>query len=82
MKQDKTTLGSITHFDFEAKIVVLDEQIEELRALSSAKGIAYATEIRQLQNERVASLKQVYSNLTAWQTVQVARHHQRPTFGS
>lgn len=81
MKQDKTTLGSITHFDFEAKIVVLDEQIEELRALSSAKGIAYATEIRQLQNERVASLKQIYSNLTAWQTVQVARHPQRPLFG-
>ena len=81
MKQNKTTLGSTTPFDFEAKIAVLDEQIDELRALSSAKGIAYAAEIRALQNERVAGLKQIYSNLTAWQTVQVARHPQRPLFG-
>jgi acetyl-CoA carboxylase carboxyl transferase subunit alpha len=52
--------------------------MSELRKLSSAKGIDYSSEIRKLQQQQVAELKQIYSNLTAWQTVQVARHPNRP----
>ncbi len=55
-----------------------DRQIDELRKLTSIKGIDYSTEIRQLQRQQVAELKRVYSSLTAWQTVQVARHPNRP----
>jgi len=66
------------HLDFEEKVVQLDQQIRELRRLSSVKGIDYSTEILQLQQEQVAELKQIYSNLSAWQTVQVARHPKRP----
>ncbi|MHC4157688.1 MAG: acetyl-CoA carboxylase carboxyltransferase subunit alpha [Planctomycetota bacterium] len=66
------------HLDFEEKVADLDRQINELRKLSSAKGIDYSAEIRKLQKEQVTELKRTYSNLTAWQTVQVARHPKRP----
>lgn len=66
------------HLDFEEKVAHIDSQMSELRKLSSAKGIDYSSEIRKLQQEQVAELKRIYSNLTAWQTVQVARHPNRP----
>ncbi len=75
---DKSSANNGTHLDFEEKVADLDRQMDELRRLSSIKGIDYSTEIRQLQRQQVAELKRIYSNLTAWQTVQVARHPNRP----
>jgi acetyl-CoA carboxylase carboxyl transferase subunit alpha len=72
------TIGDGDYLDFEQKVADIDRQISELRRLSSIKGIDYSAEIRQLQVEQVAELKRIYSNLTAWQTVQVARHPKRP----
>jgi len=66
------------YLDFEDTVAQLDRQMEELRRLSSAKGIDYSAEIRRLQRQQIAELKRVYSSLTAWQIVQVARHPQRP----
>ncbi len=66
---------------FEEKVADLDQQIAELKHLSSIKGIDYSPEIRALQRERVIELKQVFSSLTAWQTVLVARHPKRPLLG-
>ena len=70
--------GNGDHLDFEEKVADLDRQMSELRTLSSVKGIDYSSEIRQLQQQQVAELKRVYSKLTAWQTVQVSRHPNRP----
>lgn len=75
---DKSSSNNITQLEFEEKVADFDRQIDELRKLSSIKGIDYSTEIRQLQRQQVTELKRVYSNLTAWQTVQVARHPNRP----
>jgi acetyl-CoA carboxylase carboxyl transferase subunit alpha len=75
---DSTSLANGDHLEFEEKVADLDRQMEELRKLSSIKGIDYSAEIRQLQRQQVAELKRIYSNLTAWQTVQVARHPKRP----
>jgi len=74
--ENRITAGD--YLDFEQRVADLDRQVNELRRLSSVKGIDYSAEIRQLQREQVAELKRVYSNLTAWQTVQVARHPKRP----
>ncbi len=63
---------------FEDNIAGIDRQISELQRLSSIKGIDYTTEVRRLEREKVAELKKSYSNLSAWQTVQVARHPKRP----
>ncbi|UCC97196.1 MAG: acetyl-CoA carboxylase carboxyltransferase subunit alpha [Phycisphaerales bacterium] len=66
------------HLAFEEKVADLDRQMNELRKLTSVKGIDYSSEIRQLQRQQVTELKRIYSSLTAWQTVQVARHPERP----
>ena len=66
---------------FEETIVDIDRQIAELTRLSSVKGIDYSDEIRKLQREQVAEFRRIYSNLSAWQTVQVARHPKRPLLG-
>jgi acetyl-CoA carboxylase carboxyl transferase subunit alpha len=73
-----TAINGAEHLEFEEKVADLDSQINELRRLSSVKGIDYSAEIHRLQRQQVAELKRIYSNLTAWQTVQVARHPNRP----
>jgi acetyl-CoA carboxylase carboxyl transferase subunit alpha len=66
------------YLEFEQKVADLERQMEELRQLSSKKGIDYSVEIRQIEKDRITELKRLYSSLTAWQTVLVARHPQRP----
>jgi len=75
---DNKSLSNGDHLEFEEKVAHLDRQMKELRKLSSTKGIDYSAEIRLLQRQQVDELKKIYSNLTAWQTVQVARHPNRP----
>jgi len=77
-KPNNSSLTSGDYLDFEQTVADLDRQMNELRKLGSAKGIDYSSEIRQLQRQQVLELKRVYSSLTAWQTVQVARHPNRP----
>jgi len=78
MPDRANNINSGDHLDFEQKVAELDRQMDELRRLSSMKGIDYSAEIRRLQREQVTELERIYSNLTAWQTVQVARHPKRP----
>ena len=78
MPHKNNKIGDGDYLDFEDRVADLDRQMNELRKLTSIKGIDYSAEIRQLQQEQVAELNHVYSNLTAWQTIQVARHPKRP----
>lgn len=78
MPDNNKKIGDGDYLDFEEKVADLDRQMKELQKLSSIKGIDYSAEIRRLQREQVSELKRIYSNLTAWQTVQVARHPKRP----
>jgi acetyl-CoA carboxylase carboxyl transferase subunit alpha len=72
------TKGTNDYLAFEETIADIDRQIAEITRLSSVKGIDYSDELRKLQREQVARFKRIYSSLTAWQTVQVARHPKRP----
>ncbi len=78
MPDNRNRINNGDHLDFEQKVADLDRQMDELRKLSSSKGIDYSAEIRSLQHAQVAELKRIYSNLSAWQIVQVARHPKRP----
>lgn len=78
MEETVNNIGQGDYLAFEKKVAAVDQQIKELARLSSVKGIDYSTEIRKLQKEQVVALNEIYSNLTAWQTVQVARHPKRP----
>ncbi len=81
MADTTITSNGNQYLPFEDKVADLDRQIAELRSLSSQKGIDYSTETRRLQRARTSELKKIYSNLSAWQTVQVTRHPQRPLLG-
>ena len=63
---------------FEQPVARLEQQILELEAVQASKGVDYAAEIRDLRNNYTALLRKTYDNLSAWETVQVARHPQRP----
>ncbi len=78
MQDIKNKISAGDYLDFEEKVADIDSQMAELIRLSSIKGIDYSAERRQLQRAQVAELKRIYSNLTAWQSVQVARHPKRP----
>ena len=63
--------------DFENTIQDISEKINALK--SSAIDSAEVNEqILALRKERDAEAKKIYSRLSTWQTVQVARHPQRP----
>ena len=63
---------------FEQPILKLERQINELIALQEQKGIDYGSEITQLRGNLAALVKKTYDHLSAWETVQVARHPARP----
>lgn len=65
---------------FEKPLARLEAQIHELQAMEADKQLGYATELRQLRANYSSLLRKTYENLSAWETVQVARHPQRPLF--
>ena len=78
MAKNDIKLNSFDYLAFEEPIAELDRQIAELKRDSLTKGIDYSADIRKLQYTQVVTLRQIYSNLSAWQTVQIARHPKRP----
>lgn len=64
--------------EFERPLVDLERKIEELRILASDENIDVQEEIKNLEAKAVALREQIYSNLTPWQRVQLARHPNRP----
>ena len=63
---------------FERPILHLQRQIDELEALQGRGGRDYASAIRELRGQYVLLLRKTYKSLSAWETVQVARHPARP----
>ena len=68
-----------TYLEFEKPISDLENKIEKLR-VSGDKGNNTDLEITKLSSQIEKLTKDVYSNLTIWQKVQVARHPHRPHF--
>lgn len=66
--------------EFEKPLARLEQQIHELEALQASKQIDYSKELRQLRSNYTSLLRKTYDGLSAWETVQVARHPQRPLF--
>ncbi len=64
--------------DFEKDLSVLDQRIDELKQLSEQGEADFSAEIENLAAKQRQIAKRVYADLTPWQTVQVARHPQRP----
>lgn len=66
------------YLDFEQPIADLETKIKELSEISIADDDVLAPEIERLRG-RVEELREsIFSNLTRWQRVQLARHPERP----
>src|SRR5690242_17490265 len=77
----KANTASPRHvLEFEKPLQQLEQQVAELEALQEQKQVDYSKEIRQLRTNYTSLLRKTYDNLSAWETVQVARHPQRPLF--
>ena len=66
--------------DFEKPITELQNKLEDLRQHPEAHSIAvsFEEEIIQIERKIDETRRQIYSNLTPWQRVQLARHPKRP----
>lgn len=62
--------------DFEKPIIELEEKIAEMRKFS--ENLDIADEIMELEKKVKQLQESVFSNLTRWQKVQLARHPERP----
>ena len=66
------------YLDFEQPIADLDSKIDELRHLSTESGINIAEEVSRLQAKSKTLTEKIFSDLSIWQKVQLARHPKRP----
>ena len=70
-------MGNIK-LDFEKPIIELQEKMKELERFSDEQNIDVQSEINNMEEKITTLKKEIYSNLTPWQKVQVARHPDRP----
>jgi acetyl-CoA carboxylase carboxyl transferase subunit alpha len=64
--------------EFEKPITEIERRIAELREISSSEDLEFNQEIERLEEKARLLRQEVYSNLTRWQRVQLARHPNRP----
>jgi acetyl-CoA carboxylase carboxyl transferase subunit alpha len=66
--------------DFEKPIVELQTKLDELKKHpeTHALRVSFKDEIAQIEKKIAETRKEIFSNLTAWQRVQLARHPKRP----
>src|SRR5688572_18216326 len=66
--------------DFEKPIAELQSKLEELKKHreTHSLGVNFEEEIAVIERKIAETRKQIFSNLTAWQRVQLARHPRRP----
>jgi acetyl-CoA carboxylase carboxyl transferase subunit alpha len=68
----------LNFLDFEQPIAELEAKIEELKFVGDDSEINISEEIGRLRAKSEALTKSIFSNLSAWQVAQLARHPQRP----
>ncbi|HHY84226.1 MAG TPA: acetyl-CoA carboxylase carboxyltransferase subunit alpha [Verrucomicrobia bacterium] len=66
--------------DFEKPILELQHKLAELKKHpeTHSLGVSFEEEIRLIEKKIEETRRQIFSNLTAWQRVQLARHPRRP----
>jgi acetyl-CoA carboxylase carboxyl transferase subunit alpha len=64
--------------EFEKPIIELQRKLDELKKHPETLGLNFDVEVAQIEKKIAATRQQIYSNLTPWQRVQLARHPKRP----
>jgi acetyl-CoA carboxylase carboxyl transferase subunit alpha len=69
---------NLNYLSFEQPIAELEGKIAELQLVGSDNHLNITEEIERLREKSAKLTEGIYSNLTSWQIVQVARHPHRP----
>lgn len=69
---------NLNFLDFEQPIAELEAKIEELRLVTADSKLNINDEIKKLQEKSQHLTRTIFSKLTPWQKVQLARHPNRP----
>ncbi len=69
---------NLDYLDFEQPIAELEAKIEELQLVGNDNELNIADEIKKLRDKSRKLTEGIFSNLSSWQIVQVARHPLRP----
>src|SRR6266581_6794869 len=66
--------------DFEKPIIELQSKLDELKKHpeTHSLGVSFDEELKQIEKKIEETRRQIFSNLTAWQRMQLARHPKRP----
>jgi acetyl-CoA carboxylase carboxyl transferase subunit alpha len=64
--------------EFERPLLALESKIQELKELSGGAKIDFSDEIQKLERKAKKLQSEIFSDLDRWQTVQLARHPNRP----
>lgn len=67
-----------SYLDFEQPIADLQEQLDKASEIAEKGQVDASQTINDLKKRILETKKDIYSNLTAWQRVQVSRHPERP----
>jgi acetyl-CoA carboxylase carboxyl transferase subunit alpha len=68
----------MAYFDFEKPIEELELQIENLKKTADKNKLDLGASIKELEEKKMQTQKEIYGNLTGWQRVQISRHPDRP----
>lgn len=66
------------YLDFEKPILDLEKRIQDMKNFASGESIELSREIQLLEKRRDKLQQEIYSKLSRWQRVQLARHPLRP----
>jgi acetyl-CoA carboxylase carboxyl transferase subunit alpha len=64
--------------DFERPLIALESKIAELKDLSGGARVDFSEEIQKLERKAKRLQAEIFSDLSPWQIVQLARHPTRP----
>ncbi len=63
---------------FEKPLVEVEEQIEELKRLAAAENLNLDAQIARIEGQKRDMMLKIFSGLSSWDKVQMARHPKRP----
>jgi acetyl-CoA carboxylase carboxyl transferase subunit alpha len=68
----------MVYLEFEKSLEVLSNEIEKIKKVGSDSNVDVSKAVTELEQKLKDKRKEVYTNLTPWQRVQVSRHPERP----
>ncbi|MBL7931231.1 MAG: acetyl-CoA carboxylase carboxyltransferase subunit alpha [Bacteroidia bacterium] len=68
----------MTYLDFEKPIQDMEGELTKLKEVAEKSKVDLSDKIKELEQHINDKTREIYSNLSAWQRVQVSRHPERP----